>query len=194
MAVNRVERLLRRVARYLERATVHYAVIGANAVAAWVRTADEGAVRATKDVDILVRRSDLPAAVVALRSAGLTLHEVHGVTMFLDSRRPNPKTGVRIVFAGERVLPSSKYPAPEVGASVRSKSGFFVIDLPSLLLMKLDAFRRIDQVHVEDLLATGLISEEVVGYVPDDLRERLRQIEATGEDAQRSESLAGPDD
>ncbi len=179
MAVSRIERLLGNVARCLECAGVPYAVIGGNAVAAWVATVDEGAVRATKDVDILLRRSDLSSAAAALRAAGLSRYEVHGVTMFLEARRPNPKTGVHIVFAGEKVLPSSTYAAPDVAAPVRTKSGFLVIDVPSLLLMKLDAFRRIDQVHVEDLLTTGLINEDVIAGLPDDLRARLLRIQST---------------
>lgn len=179
MAVSRVERLLESVAQSLDDADVPYAVIGGNAVAAWVAAVDEGAVRATKDVDVLLRRSDLPAAASALRCARLTLYEVHGVTMFLDPRNPNPNTGVHVVFAGEKVLPSSTHPAPDVATAVRTKSGFLVIDLPSLLLMKLDAFRRIDQVHVEDLLATGLINEDAIAGLPDDLRARLRQIQST---------------
>lgn len=56
MAVSRVDSLLRSVSQSLDRAKVAYAVIGGNAVAAWVRTVDEGAVRATKDVDVLLRR------------------------------------------------------------------------------------------------------------------------------------------
>ena len=179
MAVSRVEGLLQSVSQSLDRADVSYAVIGGNAVAAWVRTVDEGAVRATKDVDVLLRCEDLTTAASALRSARLVLYEVHGVTMFLDRRKPNPKTGVHVVFAGEKVLPSSGHPAPDVSAAVRTKTGFLVLDLPSLLLMKLDAFRRIDQVHVEDLLAAGLIDEEIVARLPDDLRARLRQIQST---------------
>lgn len=179
MAVNRVDSLLRSVSECLDRADVPYAVIGGNAVAAWVRTIDEGAVRATKDVDVLLRRDDLDAAASALRSADLVPYEVHGVTMFLDPRHPNPKTGVHVVFAKEKVLTSSRYPAPDVTPAVRTKTGFMVIDLPSLLFMKLDAFRRIDQVHVEDLLSTGLIDEDIIAGLPDDLRERLQEIQST---------------
>ena len=69
MAVDRVERLLRKVARALNEAGVTYALVGGNAVAAWVATVDEGAVRATKDVDLLVRRRDMSAISAALSSA-----------------------------------------------------------------------------------------------------------------------------
>src|SRR6266436_547592 len=63
------ERLLRATAA-LNQAGVPYAVVGGNAVASWVATVDEGAIRNTRDVDLLVRRSDLPAITSALEQAG----------------------------------------------------------------------------------------------------------------------------
>src|SRR3982074_1635632 len=54
------ERLLRATAA-LNEARVPYAVVGGNAVASWVATVDEGAVRNTRHIDLLGRRSDLPA-------------------------------------------------------------------------------------------------------------------------------------
>src|SRR5579864_3694948 len=60
------ERLLRATAA-LNQASVPYAVVGGNAVASWVATVDEGAIRTTRDIDLLVRRSDLPAITDALR-------------------------------------------------------------------------------------------------------------------------------
>ena len=39
-----------------------YAVVGGNAVAAWVSRVDQAAVRNTQDVDIVLRRADLAAA------------------------------------------------------------------------------------------------------------------------------------
>jgi hypothetical protein len=51
----------------LEGAGVDYALIGALAVAVW------GAPRATKDIDLLVRREDLPRARAAVRDCGFTL-------------------------------------------------------------------------------------------------------------------------
>src|SRR5690606_32409782 len=50
MAVERVERRLRLVAGALDAAGIPYAVIGGNAVAAWVGRVDPGATRATRDV------------------------------------------------------------------------------------------------------------------------------------------------
>src|SRR5437867_6424340 len=77
------ERLLRATAA-LNQAGIPYAVVGGNAVASWVATVDEGAVRNTRDVDILVRRSDLPALTVTLEAAGFVHDELLDVDMFRD--------------------------------------------------------------------------------------------------------------
>src|SRR5438105_8483756 len=74
------ERLLRATAA-LNQAGVPYAVVGGNAVASWVATIDEGAVRTTRDIDLLVRRSDLPAVTAALEAAGFVGAEVLDVVM-----------------------------------------------------------------------------------------------------------------
>lgn len=70
-AVEKVQERLTRAVTALERAGVPYAIIGGHAVRAWVAQADEAAVRTTRDVDILLRRSDFPAARAALEAAGL---------------------------------------------------------------------------------------------------------------------------
>lgn len=179
MAVNRVERLLLKVAKALDAAGIPYAVIGGNAVAAWVAVVDRDAVRATKDVDVLVRRGDLADITAALRPLGLVPVEVLGVVMFLDRRRPSPKSGVHLVFANERIRPDYAHPAPDPRNAARAAAGFMVIDLTALVHMKLQSFRRIDQVHIEDLIANGLIDGALTKRLPTDLRQRLRQIQET---------------
>src|SRR5437588_6257205 len=77
------DRLLRSTAA-LEAAGVPYAVIGGNAVAAWVARTDESLVRITKDVDILLRRGDLPAAKAALEVAGFIYCHSAGIDVFFD--------------------------------------------------------------------------------------------------------------
>lgn len=59
------DRLLRATAA-LEQAKIPYAVVGGNGVAAWIEQVDESAVRATQDVDLVIRRDDLDAIKLAL--------------------------------------------------------------------------------------------------------------------------------
>src|SRR5438477_5277294 len=103
MAVERVEMLLKRTVNALDAAGVKYAVVGGNAVAAWVSTRDPDAVRATKDVDLLMRRDSLANATEALLKVGLIPAEVPGVHIFVDRDDPSPKRGVHIAIANEKI-------------------------------------------------------------------------------------------
>ena len=176
MAVDRVEKRLRRVASALDAAGVSYAVVGGNAVASWVARVDLSATRATKDVDLLVRRADLPAVTAALTSIGLTREDLRGLVLFVDPEEPSRKAGVHLVWAGERVRPSYETPAPDVAESQRDPEGFRVLNLEALVRMKLTSFRDIDRVHIADMKSVGLITPEVRESLPAALRERLDSI------------------
>ncbi len=69
-AVEKVHERLLRATGALEQAGIPYAVVGGNAVAAWVSRVDESAVRNTADVDVLVNRSEIHAVDVALKQVG----------------------------------------------------------------------------------------------------------------------------
>ena len=79
MAAEKVKERLRRATRALDQAGVPYAVVGGNAVAEWVARVDEDAVRNTRDVDILIRRPDFPAARACLEGVGFIYHELLGI-------------------------------------------------------------------------------------------------------------------
>src|SRR5947207_1702712 len=83
-AVEKVRDRLLRASAALEKAGIPYAVVGGNAVASWVSSVDEAAVRNTQDVDLLLRRSDLDAATAALAPAGFVRRHVAGIDLFLD--------------------------------------------------------------------------------------------------------------
>src|ERR1700693_811345 len=110
MALDEVTDRLQRIARALEEAGVAYALVGGQAVAAWVATKDPAAVRTTKDVDILLRREDLPGARAAALTADLDYFEVIGVGMFLERTDPNPRHAVHLVWAGKQVRPEHPLP------------------------------------------------------------------------------------
>src|SRR5436309_4528844 len=80
-AVAKVRERLLRATSALNQAGIPYAVVGGNAVASWVATVDDGAIRNTRDVDILVRRSDLERVADALTQAGFVRDELMDVVM-----------------------------------------------------------------------------------------------------------------
>jgi len=181
MAIESVAERLRRFTQALDAAHVPYAIIGGNAVAAWVSTIDPDAIRSTKDVDVLLRRDDLMRAARAVEGIDMELAEVFGVPMFMERDHPSRKRAVHVIIANEPVRESQPRPAPGVESSLRSKQGFQIINLPELVGMKLEANRRHDQVHIEDLLRIGLIDAELAATLPDDLLDRLRYIRDTME-------------
>lgn len=174
-AVMKVRERLLRAADALNRAGVPYAVVGGNAVASWVATIDEGAVRNTRDVDILVRRDDLPAVTSALEQAGFVRDEVLDVIMFRDGEEGKPSEAIHLLFAGEKTRPEHPLPAPEI-ETVDDPAAFPVITLESLVLMKLMSNRRKDLVHLDDLVALGLVDATWLPRLPPVLAERLRHI------------------
>lgn len=176
MAVDRVEALLNKVTAALDGAAIEYAVIGGNAIAAWVTTVDPDAVRATKDVDLLVRRGDLERIRQAFQPLGLTPIDVLGVWMFVDRVNPSPRLGVHLVFANEIIRPGYAHPAPDPANWKRSAMGFRMLDLPALVAMKLLSFRAIDRAHVEDLIRVGLIDQQLAAQLPEDLQQRLDEV------------------
>jgi hypothetical protein len=174
-AVAKVRERLLRATAVLGQAGIPYAVVGGHAVASWVSTIDEGAARNTRDVDLLVRREDLPTATAAFEKAGFVRAEVLDVTMFLDGPNAKPSESVHLLFAGEKVRAEHPLPCPEI-TTIDDPAGFRVITLEALVCMKLLSNRRKDQVHVEDMIGVGLIDRSWLTKLPPVLAERLQAI------------------
>lgn len=174
-AVNAVHERMMRAVGALEEAGVPYAVVGGNAVAAWVTRVDRAAVRNTQDVDILLRREDLPRATEALGKVGFVPCQVLGVDMFLDGPDANPRDAVHVLFAGEKVRADAVEAAPDVSASEAGGS-FRVLSLDSLLRMKLTANRDKDRTHVRDLIGVGLIDATWLDRLSPELAARLQHL------------------
>ncbi|HVA44860.1 MAG TPA: hypothetical protein VNH11_00610 [Pirellulales bacterium] len=164
-----------RAARALEAAGVPYAVAGGNAVADWVSRVDEAAVRNTRDVNIVLRRSDLERAITAMGQAGFVYRHAAGIDMFLDGPNAKARDAVHVVFAGETVREADLQPVPDVSESVASDQ-FQVVTLEALVRMKLTSYRRKDQVHLLDMLDVGLIDRTWLGRLPAALAARLQEL------------------
>jgi hypothetical protein len=175
LAVDRVRDRLTRAAAALEAAGVLYAIAGGNAVAAWVATIDASAVRNTQDVDILIRRADLPAVARALESIGFIYRHSAGLDIFLDGPDAGLRDAVHIVFAAEKVRPDYDAPAPDV-TDFEKPDAFRVVALESLVRMKLTSYRRKDQVHLLDFLEVGLIDATWPARFPKALADRLQLL------------------
>lgn len=180
-AIENVRRRLLAAASILDTAGVPYAVVGGNAVAAWVSRAEEAAVRNTRDVDILIRRGDLSAAIAAFESAGFLHRRVASLgrpghmDVFLDTPGGKVRDAIHILFALERPLPDSLVENADVSES-EATGEFRLIALEALVRMKLAAWRDKDRMHLRDLASVGLVDETWRPRFDGVFRERLAHI------------------
>jgi hypothetical protein len=167
---------LQRITRALEEDLVPYALVGGQAVALWVATREPAAVRTTKDVDLMIRRADLPRARAAALKARMDYLEVLGVGMFLDRNDPNPRHAVHLVWAGEKVRPEYEHPSPPVEDRQTLSPGYQAVSLAGLVLMKLQSNRDQDRVHLRDMIDVGLVDRGLMARLPPDLAARLAPL------------------
>lgn len=168
------DRALRATAA-LEKVGIPYAMAGGNAVAAWVARVDRAAVRNTQDVDILVRRSDLPAITAALEGAGFVRATVMDVVCFIDGPNGSPRDAIHLLFASEKVRESYPLPTADVTECV-SADDYTIVTLEALVRMKLNSFRRKDQIHLLDMLALRLIDASWLPRLVPEHAARLQQL------------------
>ena len=179
-AVEKVRERCARTVRILETAGIPYAVVGGHAVANWVASIDEGSVRNTRDVDILIRRTDLDSVKAAMEAEGFIFANAYGVDFFLDGPNAKPSEGVHLLYAGEKVKETDPVPTPDLTESERG-AVFQVVSLEALVRMKLVAFRLKDRVHLQDMLRLGLLDATWPDRFPLVLADRLREILADPE-------------
>ena len=174
-AVELVKQRLDRTCIALRNAGIPYAVIGGNAVAAWVATIDDGAVRNTRDVDILLREQDLDLATIALESAGFVRDSVMNVIVFLDGPNGKPSQGIHVLLAERKVRDEYSTATPSIDQAVDIE-GRSIVELDALVEMKLNSFRDKDRTHLRDMIQIGLIDSTWPERFEKNLGDRLQEL------------------
>lgn len=174
-AVEAVRERMLRATSALRDAEKAYAVAGGNSVAAWVARVDDAAVRNTPNVDILVRRADFARIKTALEAVGFEHHELMGVDCFIDVPDGSPRDAVHLLYAGEKVRPDYVEPTADVD-EVESADEYDIVPIKALVRMKLNSFRRKDQVHLLDMLELGIVDATWLADLAPLQAERLQQL------------------
>ncbi len=154
-------------------AGLEYRVVGGLATYLYVEEAVPDAGRLTRDIDIAVRREDLPKIAQAMPSFGLEYRYVAGLDRLVRVTEPSARRGVHMIFAGEKGLPLFPEFAP-----ARTIRGIRLIPLADLVRMKLTSFRAKDETHINDLDEAGLITPEIEAGLSPPLLARLKQARA----------------
>jgi hypothetical protein len=174
-AVERVRERMQRAVAALEGAGIQYTVVGGHAVAAWVATVDEAAVRNTPDVDVLIGRGDFEAVKNAFADAGFIFRHDKGIEMFLDGPGAKDRDSIHVLFAGERVRAADAIPTPEL-SEAETIGTLRVVALEALVKMKLTSFRLKDRMHVRDMLDVGLVDAAWLPRLPEEPSARLKEL------------------
>lgn len=165
--------ILQRITTALNEAQIPHEVVGGLAVLIHVEEANPEFATLTRDVDLMVRRADLPRIQQAAARAGFAFRHVAGVDMLLLAGAASATNAVHLLFSEEEVRPHNPVRKRIHGQEV------MVIPVPDLLRMKLTSNRDKDRVHVRALDAAGLVTPEVEATLSTPLLDRLAHIRST---------------
>ena len=135
----------------------------------------------TRDVDLLVRRSDLESIKVAFGRARFCYRHSSNLDLFLDGPDAKAWDAVDLIFAGEKVRPDTSRSANPRLTETEDARPFRVLSLLALVQIKLTAFRDKDRTHLRDLIDVGLVDGTWCARYPPVLAQRLRGILETPE-------------
>jgi hypothetical protein len=158
---------------------VPHELVGGLAVLIHVEEADPAHSMLTRDVDLMIRRSDIAHVVGIAEGCGFRFRHAAGVDMLLHG--DTAKTPIHLLFSGEKVRSTQAIPNPDIRPVQKTVHGehVAVISLADLLRMKLSSWRLKDQVHVQVMDAAGLITTEVEGALSEEFRLRLQYVRET---------------
>jgi hypothetical protein len=173
--------VLHKIAGPLMAEGVPHELIGGLAVLVHVEEADPEHTTLTRDVDLMIRRSDLDRVKEIAARHGFRFRHSAGLDMLLYGDTNSARNAVHLLFSGEKVRPNQATPNPAIQPERKSILGedVFVISVADLVRMKLSAYRDKDRVHIRSMDAAGLITAEVESTLPVELKARLQHIRET---------------
>ena len=172
---------LQKLSLPLEQAGLQHELVGGLAVFLHVENADSTHSSLTRDVDVMIRREDMPLVVAIAEEHGFRFRHSVGLDTLLYGETNSARNAVHLLFTGEKVKAAQLEAHPSirpVRAGIHGQD-FLVIPLADLVRMKLSSYRDKDRVHVRGMDAAGLISKEVEHGLSEDMQSRLRHIRDT---------------
>ena len=173
--------VLHKITEALTVERIPHELIGGLAVLIHVEEADPAQSSLTRDVDLMVLRSDLERVKEAAAKHGFRFRHTAGVDMLLYGETNSARNAVHLIFSGEKVRPNQATPNPPIAPEAKRIHGkeVMVIPVADLVRMKLSSFRDKDRVHVRAMDAAGLITPMMESKLPGELLARLRHVRET---------------
>ena len=160
---------------------IPHELIGGLAVRIYVEEANSEHTSLTRDVDVIVNRSDLERIKETASKEGLRFSDAAGVDMLIYGPTESAGNAVHLVFSGEKVRPTQATPNPPIRPDLKHVHGkdVLVIPLLHLIRMKLSSNRLKDQVHIKSMDAAGLITSGAEATLTPELAARLKHVRET---------------
>ena len=173
--------VLFKIADSLTSEHIPHEVIGGLAVLIHVEEANPEHSSLTRDVDLLVARTDLDRIKSAAEKNGFRYRHAAGGDMLIHGDIESAKNAVHLIFSGEKVRPNYTTATPPIQPELKliHGRGVMVIPVADLVAMKLTSFRDKDRVHIRSLDACGLITSEVERALPPNLLPQLKHVRET---------------
>ena len=172
---------LQKLSLLLDHTGIPHKLVGGLDVFLHVENADSTHSSLTRDIDIMIRRDDLPRVVSIAEQFGFRYRHSAGLDMLLYGESNSARNAVHLLFAGERVKQTQLEAHPAIRPVRAGLHGqdFLVVPVVALVSMKLSSCRDKDRLHVRGMDAAGLISKEVEHGLSEDMQSRLRHIRDT---------------
>jgi hypothetical protein len=166
---------LERIVKALRDAGVPFEVVGGVAVNAHILPLHRSRSFVTRDIDLLVHRSDLQQVAGAAEPLGYRARKMMGGYTLIRAEQDLAEA-VHLIFVGEKSKSTQPYPHPELHPEEKQLFGITVpvAPLKDLLHMKLNSLRPKDLIHLETLDDAGLITRSLELELPLALQDRLR--------------------
>jgi hypothetical protein len=167
---------LENIVMALQHAGIQFEVVGGVAVNAHILALHRSRSFVTRDIDLLVNRSDLQRIADAAESLGYHAKKMMGGYTLIRPEQDLAEA-VHLIFTGEKS--KSTQPLPHPGLDPEDKH-LFGITIPvapvkDLLQMKLNSLRPKDLIHLETLDEAGLITPAVERGLSPALEQRLQE-------------------
>lgn len=167
---------LERIVKALRDAGVHFEVVGGVAVNAHILAFHRSRSFVTRDIDLLVHRSDLQRIAEAAQSLGYHAKKMMGGYTLIRPEQDLAEA-IHLIFVGEKSKSTQPLPHPALHPEDKDLFGTTipVARLLDLVQMKLNSLRPKDLIHLETLDEAGLITPTLEGGLPAALQERLKE-------------------
>ena len=173
--------ILRKITDPLMAEGVPHELVGGLAVLVHVEEVDPAQSVLTRDVDLMIQRSDLETVKQIAAQRGFRFRHAAGVDMLLYGVSDRARNAVHLIFSGEKVRPNQEAPNPPIRPERKTIHGqeVFVISVADLVRMKLISYRDKDRVHIRSMDTARLITPAIERGLSSELQSRLRHVRET---------------